>query len=551
MNKSMIKTTLVLVIIVLGFLVVKQVMNISSPTGNVVYNGEKAKLDFYVMSQCPYGTQVEDGVYPVLKKFGNAVQFSLNFIANEDAGTFESLHGENEVKGNIVQLCAQKYNPDKFMDMIICQNKDASKIPGNWESCADGLDKEKIKACYEGEEGKTLLSNSIKASNSVNAQGSPTMYLNGQPYNGGRDETAFTRAICQSLKDHPLCKDIPECTQDSDCTAQSAKDGFCESGKCAYKDPVKVKVTLLNDKRCDQCDATQLSAVIQQIFKGAEITEVDVSDAEGKELAKKYDLKIAPALIFDNAVTQTPVWVSNPRIVSAFEKLDDSTYKLTEAATGASYIFDDEYRKEFNKKLGIDASDSKVQIDFFVMSYCPYGNSAEETVYEVYNALKDKAVFVPRYVIYENYGEGCLDNGNLCSMHGAQELNQNIREMCVYNDLGIGKWFEFAIAMNSKCTSQNADTCWKGVAESLKLDTAKISECEKTQGVKLMRAEKDINTFLGVSGSPTIFIEGQEYSGARDANTLLAAMCANYETAPSECSAKLSTATTAATGGCG
>ena len=31
---------------------------------------EKVKLDFYVMSQCPFGTQVEDGIAPVLKKLG-------------------------------------------------------------------------------------------------------------------------------------------------------------------------------------------------------------------------------------------------------------------------------------------------------------------------------------------------------------------------------------------------------------------------------------------------------------------------------------------------
>ena len=85
------------------------------------YTGEKVKLDFYVMSQCPYGTQVEDVIYPVLDKLGDSVEFSLNFISTDlGDGNFKSLHGEPETKGNIVQLCAIKYNPTTYMDLVVC-----------------------------------------------------------------------------------------------------------------------------------------------------------------------------------------------------------------------------------------------------------------------------------------------------------------------------------------------------------------------------------------------------------------------------------------------
>src|SRR5512136_1194294 len=58
-------------------------------------------VDFYVMSQCPYGVQVEDGIKPVLDKLGSSVKFSLNFIGNGDSkSTFQSLHGANEVNGD-------------------------------------------------------------------------------------------------------------------------------------------------------------------------------------------------------------------------------------------------------------------------------------------------------------------------------------------------------------------------------------------------------------------------------------------------------------------
>ena len=47
------------------------------------YSGEKVKLDFYIMSQCPYGTQVEDAIKPVLDKLGDSVDFSLNYISTD------------------------------------------------------------------------------------------------------------------------------------------------------------------------------------------------------------------------------------------------------------------------------------------------------------------------------------------------------------------------------------------------------------------------------------------------------------------------------------
>ena len=108
---------------------------------NTGYTGDKAELDFYVMSQCPYGTQVMDAIAPVIKQLGGALDFEVNYIASDlGNGAFNSLHGENEVKGDIAQLCAAKYEPDKYLDMIVCQDENAGAIPGNWESCAKVLD---------------------------------------------------------------------------------------------------------------------------------------------------------------------------------------------------------------------------------------------------------------------------------------------------------------------------------------------------------------------------------------------------------------------------
>ncbi|NTV24077.1 MAG: hypothetical protein HGA85_06950, partial [Nanoarchaeota archaeon] len=273
--------------------------------------GKKAKVEFYVMSQCPYGTQVEDAIKPALDKFGDSVDFSLDFIATDNGdGTFKSLHGQNEVLGNLVQLCAAKHEPKKYMDMIVCMNANAGAIPNNWEACAksEGLDVTKIKACYEGNEAKELHSASIKRSQAVNAQGSPTMFIGGAPYNGARDAISFMRAICANLDNHPECATLPACGSDADCQGSADKIGVCEnagsnSAKCTYKDPETVSMILINDKKCTDCQsALSIVPQIQQIFKGLKVTVYDFEDAEAQKLYSDLKLTALPVFLFDESI---------------------------------------------------------------------------------------------------------------------------------------------------------------------------------------------------------------------------------------------------------
>jgi hypothetical protein len=72
-----------------------------------------------------------------------------------------------------------------------------------------------------------------------------------------------------------------------------------------------------------------------------------------------------------------------------------------------------------------------------------------------------------------------------------------------------------------------------------------------------LTAEKTLGDKLKVSGSPTIFVEGDSYSGARTAEGFKIALCDKFDTKPSECSQTLAGAPTTAaaaataTGGCG
>lgn len=193
-------------------------------------------------------------------------------------------------------------------------------------------------------------------------------------------------------------------------------------------------------------------------------------------------------------------------------------------------------------------------VDFYVMSYCPYGNIAEEGLAPVYDVLKNSVKFNPHYVVYANYQGGgsdyCMADGKYCSMHGIQELNQDVRELCVAKYMGMDEYFAFVLAMNSQCNYKNADSCWENVAKGLKLDTARISKCQNEEAVALLKNEYELNQQLGVSGSPTVFINGESYGGGRSPANYQQAICAKLSPQPSGCSAQLSGASTTATGSC-
>jgi hypothetical protein len=109
------------------------------------------------------------------------------------------MHGQGEVDENIRQLCAQKHfnKGYKFMDYVLCRNKDYRNP--EWEPCAKeaGIKADVIKKCFEGQEGKDLLSASYKKSAAVQATGSPTWLLNNRFDMQGRTPEAIKTAFCE------------------------------------------------------------------------------------------------------------------------------------------------------------------------------------------------------------------------------------------------------------------------------------------------------------------------------------------------------------------
>jgi hypothetical protein len=186
------------------------------------------------------------------------------------------------------------------------------------------------------------------------------------------------------------------------------------------------------------------------------------------------------------------------------------------------------------------------QVDLYVMSFCPYGNKAEDTLKSVYALLKDKVTFNFHYIV--------STNGNtIQSLHGEKEVTQDEREACVLKQYGKGKWMDFVTYVNTNCGSDGS--CWEAGAKSLGIDSTKISTCVTSEGVALMKADEQNSNTAGASGSPTMLINGVTTKAVYqygNSEAYKQAICGSFNTPPAECSKTLSAETSTTQGGsCG
>jgi glutaredoxin len=479
-------------------------------------SGDQVSLEFYVMSQCPYGVQVEDAIAPVLKKLNGSVNFSLNFIGSFDGTNFNSLHGQNEVLGNKVQLCAIKYNPDKYMDMVVCMNKNMQQIPTNWETCAADakLNVEKIKSCYAGAEGDALLTASFDAAKARKAGGSPTIYLNGTQYSGGRGETAFLRAICEYVPEHPECLNLPPLP--------------------------KVVMTVLNDKRCKDCDVTQFITQLKSMVPGLEVKEIDYSTTEGKKLYADTKVKVLPAMLFNNELTKSDGYQSLQRYLE--QKGDLLSLKIGAQFDPTSEICDNKI-DDTGDGL-IDCKDPtctgnllcreevKNDVTVFIMSDCPYGRKAIEALKGVIDNFGDKITYGVHYIANDN------GDGTFSSLHGQYEVDEDIVQLCVKEN-SPKQWFDY---MYCRSTKGVRGIDWKECAKETGVDTAKVQTCfDGKDGKALLTEDIKIAQSLGVSASPTWMANNKYMFSGIDSETVKQNLC-QYNTGLAGCDAKLSTA---------
>jgi len=170
----------------------------------------KPVVELFVMSYCPYGTQIEKGILPVLETLGDKIDFELKFCDY-------AMHGEKELSENLLQYCIQKEQNDKFNAYLKCfleegdstgclDTADINKSKLN--SCINKTDKQyKVTENYTNKvdwQGSYPGFNVNKSDNEkYNVGGSPTLIINGQQVSSNRDAASLLNIICSAFENSP------------------------------------------------------------------------------------------------------------------------------------------------------------------------------------------------------------------------------------------------------------------------------------------------------------------------------------------------------------
>ncbi len=462
-------------------------------------------LDVHVMSQCPYGVKVENALIPVKEQLGDALALNFEYIGKEEGGSFSSLHGDNEVKGDMAQLCAAEQLGGKALDFIACQNDNPKEVAENWESCAKdvGIDVDKLTSCVEGQEGHDLLAASFARSADKKVTGSPTMFVNGERYQGGRSTSQLLRALCSELGDEgpQACKDLPE--------------------------PPTVEAVFLSDARCDECDLHKVEPKLKGDLAGLHVTYMDYGTAEGKALydelkAADPDFTNLPAILLDDSVKKDTD--GYPHLKRYLTKVGDwNALKMGARFDPTAEICDNGVDDDGNGQ--IDCADSHCEpqlecrdeqagkLDLYVMSHCPYGAKALMASDAVMDSFGDDIDLDVHYI-------GSGDADSLSSLHGQPEVDDDIREICAA-DIAPDRSLTFAACISRDYKSAD----WESCADEAGISSDEIQRCFDGRGKDLLADSFAATKAIGFSSSPTFLVNNRRKFNAIDATKLQAEIC--------------------------
>lgn len=190
---------------------------------------DKVSVELFVMSHCPYGTQIEKGILPVLDTLGDKIDFELKFCTY-------AMHDKKELDEQLNQYCIQKNEPEKLSDYLYCfleEGQSAQCVSevginkSSLDACVSSTDKQyKVTEKYNDKStwsgGRFPVFDIYKTDNEkYGITGSPGLVVNGKKVSSARDAKSLLGTVCAGFNSAP-----EECNTELSSDTPSAGFGF-------------------------------------------------------------------------------------------------------------------------------------------------------------------------------------------------------------------------------------------------------------------------------------------------------------------------------------
>jgi hypothetical protein len=172
---------------------------------------EKPEVDVFVMSHCPFGTQIEKGILPVWDLLGDKIDLNIRYVGY-------AMHGKKEVDEELRQYCVLQQGKQKLREYLGCFLESGD----TGDKCVNAakVDSKALADCTKASDAKFGVTKAFEDKSKWQGQfppfpidaelakkygvaGSPTLVINGVVARADRSPKALLDAICTAFKDRP------------------------------------------------------------------------------------------------------------------------------------------------------------------------------------------------------------------------------------------------------------------------------------------------------------------------------------------------------------
>jgi glutaredoxin len=163
----------------------------------------------------------------------------------------------------------------------------------------------------------------------------------------------------------------------------------------------------------------------------------------------------------------------------------------------------------------------------YIMADCPYGLQMQRVFKNVINTDNNTANNLRVEYIFDQNSN--FETGDLNSLHGKEEAQENLRQICLREEQPSLYWPYVSCYMQKSGNSQNCLT-----QTGVNIQSLNTCMTDKNRGLKYAKKDYENTQKLGVSGSPTLVLDGKQVVsefdfGGRNPNAIKEILCCSAD----------------------
>ena len=273
----------------------------------------------------------------------------------------------------------------------------------------------------------------------------------------------------------------------------------------------------------------------------ARFGRMNVREKESSQTVKKYKISAYPTLLFfDEGILVNRIKgnISKSDLLAAIKDLvpdlDVSKVKIVQAA--APTKVSPEPMLTPGQACANETKSDKPLLEAFIVSRCPFGLQMQRIMAETISKLPQaRDYLMVRYI-------GSVSNNTITSMHGDEEAQENLRQICIREEQPDRYWDYVSCYM----IEGKSIECLK----SSSVDESKLNACmnDSSRGLAYAQKDFDLADKFNITGSPTLTLNNKiasefdfatKTTSARSPEALKELLCCGFNKEPSFCAKQL------------